>query len=276
MRKRMSTTIKIVPNKGFLYCSVDARGQSLGADGLCSLGALGADVLDDRAKMRANPKMPAVHGNLMSFLLRKSVIKDNLFLLASDCRPLSRPVPELAVRIFVMSMVHPLAIFMFFHLARRHGILAPARFLSLGPSWRLLKIRGLDLVKTPRDVLDTLPRTLKVLALIPFTIMLIVISLPIAEQVGIGIGGVLHSWCSRDGGPLRSEIGRERWRKFTLVALARVIPLVLTYLRNEIVEQLGKWVRIWGGMIVIVGLTESGTCPQTVVSSPTPTHQQEG
>ena len=82
-----------------------------------------------------------------------------------------------------------------------------------GPSWGLLKIIGLDLAKTPGDVLDPLPRTREVPALIPLAIMLIVIPLPIAEQVGIGIGGVLHSWCSRDGGPLRSEVGGQRRRK---------------------------------------------------------------
>src|SRR5665647_1475598 len=98
-----------------------------------------------------------------------------------------------------------LASLLIFHLARGHVPPAPARFLPLGPAWGLFKIRSLDLAKTPGDVLDPLPRTADVPALIPPAIMLVIIPLPIAEQVGIGIGGVMHSGCSRDGSPFRSN-----------------------------------------------------------------------
>jgi hypothetical protein len=80
-----------------------------------------------------------------------------------------------------------------------------------------------------------------------------------------------------------------------LVALARLIALLITLLStyqwSDIVENLGKWVRIWRGMIVlvairvvgvashaarIVGLSESWTGSKTVVSFPAPTRQNEG
>ena len=113
--------------------------------------------------------------------------------------------------LFHLSRRYVLAWLILFHLPRGHGGVAPARFLPLGPSWRLLKIRGLDLAKTPGDIIDPLPRTRHVPGLIPLAIMLVVITLPIAEQVGVGIGGVLHSWGSRDGGPLRRESGGQLW-----------------------------------------------------------------
>jgi len=76
-----------------------------------------------------------------------------------------------------------------------------------------------------------------------------------------------------------------------LVALARLIAVVSSYRWSDIVEQLGKWVRIWRGIIVIVTrrvagiarqaarivvLSESCTGSKTVVSCPAPTRQYEG
>jgi hypothetical protein len=43
-----------------------------------------------------------------------------------------------------------------------------------------------------------------------------------------------------------------------LVALVRIIALVSTYRWSDIVEKLGKWVRVWRGMIVPVTLRVSG------------------
>jgi len=74
------------------------------------------------------------------------------------------------------------------------------------------------------------------------------------------------------------------------VALTRLIALVSTYRWSDKVEKLGKWVRIWRGIIVIVtirvvgvarqlarivGLSESCTDSKTVVSFPAPTRQNE-
>ena len=72
-----------------------------------------------------------------------------------------------------------------------------------------------------------------------------------------------------------------------LVAWGRLIAVVSLYWWSEIIEQLGKWVRIWRGIIVIVtirvvgvarhvGLSESRTGPKAVVSYPAPTRQHEG
>jgi hypothetical protein len=76
-----------------------------------------------------------------------------------------------------------------------------------------------------------------------------------------------------------------------LVALARLIALVLNYWWSDIVEQLGKGVRIWRGMIVtvtrrvagvtrqaalIVVLSEGCTASKTIVSFPAPTQQDKG
>jgi len=81
-----------------------------------------------------------------------------------------------------------------------------------------------------------------------------------------------------------------------LVAWARPIAwpiarLHLYYRWRDVVEQLGKWVRSWRGIIVIVtirvagvasqvaiivGLSESWTGSKTVVSFPGPTRQNKG
>jgi hypothetical protein len=77
-----------------------------------------------------------------------------------------------------------------------------------------------------------------------------------------------------------------------LVALARPIGRLHLYYRwSDIVEQLGKWVRRWRGIIVIVtirvagvarqvarivGLSESWTGSKTLVSFPAPTRHNEG
>ena len=76
-----------------------------------------------------------------------------------------------------------------------------------------------------------------------------------------------------------------------LVALGRLIAVVSLYRWSEIVEQLGKWVRIGRGIIFIVtirvagvarqalrivGLSEGWTGPKAVVSYPAPTRQHEG
>jgi hypothetical protein len=59
-----------------------------------------------------------------------------------------------------------------------------------------------------------------------------------------------------------------------LVGLARrIIALVLIYRWSYIIKHSGKWVLIWRRKI---GLSESWTGFKTVVSSPTPTHQNEG
>jgi predicted CDP-diglyceride synthetase/phosphatidate cytidylyltransferase len=77
-----------------------------------------------------------------------------------------------------------------------------------------------------------------------------------------------------------------------LVASARLIDRLLHHYRgSDIVEQLGKRVRSWRGIIVvvtsrvagvarqvvrIVGLSESRTGSKTVVSLPAPTRHNEG
>jgi hypothetical protein len=76
-----------------------------------------------------------------------------------------------------------------------------------------------------------------------------------------------------------------------LIALARLIAVVSTYRWSDIVEQLGKWVRTWRDIIVmvtrrvagvarqagrIVVLSESCTGSKTIVSFPAPTRQHEG
>jgi hypothetical protein len=76
-----------------------------------------------------------------------------------------------------------------------------------------------------------------------------------------------------------------------LVASARLIALLHHYRGSDIVEQLGKWVRSWRGIIVIVtsrvagvarqvvrivGLSESRTGSKTVESFPAPTRHNEG
>jgi hypothetical protein len=74
------------------------------------------------------------------------------------------------------------------------------------------------------------------------------------------------------------------------VGLLVLIALVSTYRWSDIIEKLGKWVRIWRGMIVpvtlrvsgvarqasrIVVLSESWTGSKTVVSPPAPTRQNK-
>jgi hypothetical protein len=118
---------------------------------------------------------------------------------------LVRLLASLMLIIFLILFVRLLFSVILFPLARGHVVPFPARFIPLGPSWGLPEIRGLDLVEPPGDILDPLPRTIDVPAPIPPAFMLIVISVLIAEQVGIGIGGVLHSWRSRDLDPLRVE-----------------------------------------------------------------------
>jgi len=76
-----------------------------------------------------------------------------------------------------------------------------------------------------------------------------------------------------------------------IVALARLIAVVSIYRWSDIVEQLGKWVRIRRAVIVIVTIRVAGvarqagrivvlpegcTGSQTVVSCPAPTRQHEG
>jgi hypothetical protein len=72
-----------------------------------------------------------------------------------------------------------------------------------------------------------------------------------------------------------------------LGASGRLIALFSLYYRwSDIVEQLGKWVRSWRGIIVIVTsrvvgvasyvLSKSCTGSKTVVSFPAPTRQNEG
>jgi len=77
-----------------------------------------------------------------------------------------------------------------------------------------------------------------------------------------------------------------------LVASARPIGRFHHHYRwSDIVEQLGKWVRSWRGIIlivtirvagvasqvaIIVGLSESWTGSKTVVSFPGPTRQNKG
>jgi hypothetical protein len=74
------------------------------------------------------------------------------------------------------------------------------------------------------------------------------------------------------------------------VGLLVLIALVSTYRWSEIIEQLGKWARVWRGMIVpvtrrvsgvarqvagIMVLSEGWTGSKTVVSSPAPTRQNK-
>ena len=76
-----------------------------------------------------------------------------------------------------------------------------------------------------------------------------------------------------------------------VVGFLALIAVVWLYRWRDIVEQLGKWVRIWRAVIVtvtrrvagvarqagrIVVLSESWTGSQTVVSYPAPTRQHEG
>jgi hypothetical protein len=82
------------------------------------------------------------------------------------------------------------------------------------------------------------------------------------------------------------------------VGLITLVALVSTYRWSDIIEKLGKWVRIWCGMIVPVTLRVSGVARQvagivvlsartlvlsegcrgskTVVASPAPTRQNKG
>jgi len=74
------------------------------------------------------------------------------------------------------------------------------------------------------------------------------------------------------------------------VGLLALVAVVWTYRWSDKVEQLGKWVRIWRGIIVIVtirvagvarqaarivGLSESWTGSKTEVSFPAPTRQNK-
>jgi len=75
------------------------------------------------------------------------------------------------------------------------------------------------------------------------------------------------------------------------VDLSTLVAVVSIYRWRGIVEQLGKWVRIWRAVIVtvtirvpgvarqaarIVGLSKGCTGSKTVVSFPAPTRQYEG